>query len=77
MKIAMLSAGTRGDIQPLMALGIELKNLGNEIVVSGSKNFADFVQSYGLLFSPVNIDISKVIQSGQVESAVNADNPLK
>ena len=38
MKIAIITLGTRGDLQPFIALGIGLKNVGYGVKIISSKN---------------------------------------
>lgn len=76
MKIVLLTAGSRGDTQPFLALGIELKKLGHDVAVAASHNFAKLVEGCGLTFRPTRIDVNSVIQSGQAADAIHADNPL-
>jgi sterol 3beta-glucosyltransferase len=39
MKIALMTLGTRGDVQPYAVLGKALKERGHEVVLSSAKNF--------------------------------------
>ncbi len=77
MLITILAAGTRGDVQPYIALGMELKKSGHNIRLATFKNFEDFVVNHGLDFFPVKGDISKLAVSDDTRHARQADNPLK
>jgi sterol 3beta-glucosyltransferase len=77
MLITILAAGTRGDIQPYIALGMEIKKAGHDVRVATFKNFEDFVTRHGLEFYPVKGDISRMASSDDTQSARQADNPLK
>jgi sterol 3beta-glucosyltransferase len=77
MLITILAAGTRGDVQPYIALGLELKKTGHNVRIVTFKNFEDFVKSFGLDFYPIKGDVSKVALSDSTKSARQADNPLK
>lgn len=48
MRIAMLAAGTRGDYQPLLAVGRGLMEQGHEVGVTATSDYVDFVESAGL-----------------------------
>jgi sterol 3beta-glucosyltransferase len=63
MKIAILTTGTRGDVQPYAVLGQALKLRGHEVVLSTAKNFAGLVKSYGLDFVPVEADFQAILDS--------------
>lgn len=50
MKIAITTVGTRGDLQPYVALGLGLQKVGHEVVVVSAKNEESFVRNFGLTF---------------------------
>lgn len=77
MKITILTSGTRGDVQPFIALGVALRELGAEVTIVASVNFESLVTSYGLGFSPTRVDISKVMQSGELEASGKKAKTLK
>ena len=63
MKIAILTLGTRGDVQPYAVLGKGLQERGHDVVLSTAKDFETFVQSYGLNFVQVDADFQAMIHS--------------
>ena len=77
MVITILAAGTRGDVQPYIALGIELKKTGHNVRIATFKNFENFVKGYNLEFYPIRGDVSRVALSESTRDARQADNPLK
>ncbi|WP_341284490.1 glycosyltransferase [Priestia megaterium] len=77
MLITMLTTGTRGDTQPFMALGLELKKKGYRVRIAASEAYQNFIESYGFEYAMLRGDVSKVIESGAADDAINADNPLK
>jgi sterol 3beta-glucosyltransferase len=52
MLITILTIGTRGDIQPFIALGVELKKAGARVCLVTFENFSDFVKDHVLEFYP-------------------------
>lgn len=77
MLITILTGGTRGDTQPYIALGLELKRAGYDVRVAAFERYETFVKSFQLEFFPIIGDISSVASSDNLESAMKADNPLK
>lgn len=77
MRISILSTGTRGDTQPYIALGVALKKAGHAVRLAAFENYASFVESYGLEFSPIKGDVAQYISGDVAQKAVKADNPLK
>ncbi len=76
--ITILCAGSRGDFQPYIALAQQLKNLGKNVRIAGSKSFEGFIRSYGIDFYPIEADIQTLnIDPKLLKEAGSADNPLK
>lgn len=63
MRIALLTLGTRGDVQPFAVLGKALKARGHEVTVCSAANFADFIHSYDLNFVSVDADFQEILNS--------------
>jgi sterol 3beta-glucosyltransferase len=63
MKIALLTLGTRGDVQPFAVLGKALKARGHEVTLCTAANFADFINSYDLNFVSVDADFQEILNS--------------
>ena len=77
MKIAITTVGTRGDLQPYIALGLGLKEAGHEVLIVSSKNEETFVKSYGLDFFSLSVDIQKLMDGEEVQEMSKGNNPLK
>ncbi len=68
MHICILSVGTRGDVQPYIALGRGLQVAGHQVQLATTGMFEPAVRGYGLGFalfeeSPLSF-IERVIASG-------------
>lgn len=55
MRILLSAVGTRGDIQPLLALALELRLLGHQPELCISPNFLDWAERLGLSARPMGI----------------------
>ena len=77
MKIAITTVGTRGDLQPFIALGLELKDAGHEVRIVSSKNEEAFVKNYNLDFFSLSVDIQKLMDGDEVQEMSKGNNPLK
>jgi len=53
MNVTMLTFGTRGDVQPLVALGTALRFRGHAVAIGATPAFADLVTRAGLEFREV------------------------
>lgn len=65
MKIAILTLGTRGDVQPYAALGRALRDRGHQVTLSTGKNFQELIKSYEIDFVPVDLDFQELVNSEQ------------
>lgn len=65
MKIALLTQGTRGDIEPFIILGKELTRQGHTVTVSAPVNFNKMILDAGLLSVPISIDVQKYLDSDE------------
>ncbi|KAM7507903.1 hypothetical protein LguiA_018356 [Lonicera macranthoides] len=56
LKIAILVVGTRGDVQPFLAMAKRLQEFGHHIRLATHTNFRSFVESAGIDFYPLGGD---------------------
>lgn len=56
MKITLLAYGSRGDVQPYVALALALKERGHAPKVAAPANFAEFVKGHGLEYAGLEGD---------------------
>lgn len=61
-KIAIMVSGTRGDVQPLIALGGFLQASGFQIMISTNVNHARFVEKFGLKVAGCNFDFEEFLR---------------
>jgi sterol 3beta-glucosyltransferase len=52
-RIAILTYGSRGDVEPFVALGVGLQKAGHTVRLAGPAPFAPLVTSNGLAFDPI------------------------
>ncbi len=77
MLITILAMGSRGDVQPYVALGVALKKAGARVRLATLETFSSLVTSYGLECYPIQGDLAGVMSSPVADNARKADNPLK
>lgn len=73
MKIAILTLGTRGDVQPFVALGKALTARGHDALLAAPDNFASWVEGHGLRFHRLGIDMQAFLQSQEVRRAMSGN----
>jgi UDP:flavonoid glycosyltransferase YjiC (YdhE family) len=62
MKITMIAPGSRGDVQPYVALGTGLKAVGHTVRVLTTQDFQTLVTSYGLEFVDMGGSVEPLAQ---------------
>jgi sterol 3beta-glucosyltransferase len=78
MKICILTFGTRGDVQPYIALGVGLKAAGQDVTLATLMEFKSLILDHGLQHDGLRGDFLKAAQSAEGKSAVEGrGNPLK
>lgn len=65
MHIAMLSYGTRGDVQPMVGIGLALQARGHDVVLAAPTNHVSFVERAGLKAAPIAGDSEAILHSEQ------------
>ena len=63
--IRLLALGTRGDVQPYIALGLGLKRAGYDVSVAATSDFKTFIESYGLTAIASKMDLQSVVRSSE------------
>jgi sterol 3beta-glucosyltransferase len=72
MKVLILTLGTRGDVQPFIALARELQRRGHHAVLAAPERFADLAATYGVEFAGVDDGPLRVLDSGSAIADVAA-----
>lgn len=62
MRIALVTGGSRGDAQPYLALGVELRQRGHEVVVVTYGAYEEVVKDLGLCFAGISGDAQKIVE---------------
>ena len=57
MRALLAAVGTRGDVQPALALALELRKLGHAVRMCISPNFVDWAKSLGLEALPMGVEM--------------------
>lgn len=61
MRIVVNTFGTRGDVQPYIALGLGLQRAGHSVLIVTHHIFADFVRQHGLEVHLLHLDPRQVL----------------
>ncbi len=63
MRITMLALGSRGDIQPAVALSIGLSDKGHRVRLATHRHFEHWIRSHGLDYAPLEGDVQSIVNS--------------
>jgi UDP:flavonoid glycosyltransferase YjiC (YdhE family) len=77
MRIVIIATGSRGDVEPYVALGAGLKKAGHYVRLVSHTNFAELILSQSLEFWPVEVDVQGIAQSQAMSDRLGGGNFLK
>ena len=79
MKITVFAAGSRGDIQPCIALCKGLQQAGYHVRLAAPQDFAGFILEHRVDFQPLRGDVQQIMASdtGRKFMETGGANPLK
>ncbi len=60
MKVLLSSIGSRGDVQPILALALELQALGHQARLCVAPNFKEWIESHGVECTRIGPDLKKL-----------------
>ncbi len=74
MRIAIIASGSRGDVEPYLALGKGLKNAGHVVRLVAHDNFGALVRAHDVEFWPVAGNTQEVVQSPEMRQLLEKGN---
>ena len=74
LHLVLVGIGSRGDVQPLLALGQTLRQRSHRVRIAAAPNFAGWVQALGFDFAPVGQDMQQFLADNP---AVLTGNPVR
>ena len=57
MRVLLSAIGSRGDVQPLVALASERRALGQEVRLCVPPNFRDWIEGLGMPVAPIGPEL--------------------
>ncbi|MCX2953648.1 glycosyltransferase [Lentzea sp. NEAU-D7] len=70
MKALLVTHGTRGDVQPFLALAVALRQAGHSALLAAPESFADSAASHDVEFAPLDEGPNRLLQDPVVVTAV-------
>ena len=72
MKIVLATFGSRGDVQPIIALALALQSKGHDVLVAGPPEKASWIKQMGCRFHPLGKDVTAFIDSMENAHSIRA-----
>jgi UDP:flavonoid glycosyltransferase YjiC (YdhE family) len=76
MRIAIIAPGSRGDVQPYIALGVGLKNAGDSVRFVTHRTFEALATSHGLECWPVESNVQEIAEGDDMRERMEKGNFL-
>ncbi len=72
MKILIFTMGSRGDVQPYVALGGALAERGHAVTLSCAQGFDSMITAAGLTPAPLSIDVRALLEQPEIKEAITS-----
>lgn len=76
MHYGIIAIGSRGDVQPFVALAVGLLDRGHRVTLLAHENFKSFVEGYGIDFYPLPGSIEEMLYTPQGRKVLKTGNML-
>ena len=70
MRVAIETLGTRGDVQPYIALALGLSNSGHDVQLAAPAQFSDMVRERGVAFAPLPGEFLELMDTPEGKAAI-------
>jgi vancomycin aglycone glucosyltransferase len=73
MRALLSTIGSRGDVQPLVALAVQLAKLGHEVRLCAPPDFRDWIEDLGIPFVPLGPEVRSTAKSHVSQARLSAE----
>jgi sterol 3beta-glucosyltransferase len=77
MKVVIFTLGSRGDVQPYLALAVGLQRAGHAVTLATSREFTPLIESYGVGVHPVRFSVQALMQQPETRALMLSRNPVR
>lgn len=70
MKILLMTIGSRGDVQPFIAIGARLKSSGHDVHMVADTGFTQMIAAEGLTHHALPLNFQEVAQDPEMQAAL-------
>ncbi len=72
MHVLILTLGSRGDVQPYVALGAALRERGHRVTLATGRSFEAMIEERGLAAAPLSDDIRELVETPEIRAALHS-----
>ncbi|MFD1258823.1 glycosyltransferase [Mucilaginibacter terrae] len=76
MHFGLFTYGSRGDVQPYIALALGLINRGHQVTLAAPQNFKYFVEDYGIAFHALHGNTEEIVYSPECLEVIKSGSDL-
>ena len=73
MRVLLSTIGSRGDVQPLAALAVQLKALAHDVRICAPPDFRDWVEGFGIPFAPLGREVRSTARPDTPQTPPSAE----
>ncbi|MEU4363205.1 glycosyltransferase [Promicromonospora sp. NPDC023987] len=73
MRALIITHGTRGDVQPFVALGDALRRAGHDVLLAAPEEMAALVTRYDVPFAPLNDGTKALMDDPEISAAIETN----
>ncbi len=77
MKITLFTQGSRGDVQPFLALAVGLQQAGHCATLVAPTSFTAWIQAYGVGVHPIPFDAQAFMQQPETQAMLKSGNMFR
>src|SRR6476469_10049452 len=75
MRVLLSTIGSRGDVQPLVALALHLKSIGREVRICAPPDFREWIEGLGVAMTPIGPEVRKFAAARPAGAAAPGQTP--
>lgn len=77
MKILISTFGTRGDVQPYLALAVGLQQAGHHVTLATSYNYTDWIEAHRVQAHPTHFSVQTFMQQPEIQAVLKSRNVVQ
>jgi sterol 3beta-glucosyltransferase len=76
MNIGIFTYGSRGDVQPFIALALALKQNGHTVLLGAPENFQQTIQNYDIDYHKINGNLEKLMYEPEIQNLLETGSTI-